>query len=100
MSTYVGLYGNVCLILGPMLASQPCLPAFWALTSLHLLSCFLLFFIIYIIFIYVYGGSKRISGTSEVQHIDFQMEINDDLLLSDGQTLAECKNADLTQYVR
>ena len=32
----------VCLILGPMLASQPCLHAFWVLTSLHLLS-FLLF---------------------------------------------------------
>ena len=58
------------------------------------------YYIYIIIFIYVYGGSKRISGTSEVQHIDFQMEINDDLLLSDGQTLAECKNADLTQYVR
>ena len=45
MSTYVGLYGNVCLILSPMLASQPCLPAFWVLASLHLLSLlFLLFF--------------------------------------------------------
>ena len=28
----------VCLILGPMLASQPCSHAFWVLTSLHLLS--------------------------------------------------------------
>ena len=28
----------VCLSLGPMLASQPCLHAFWVLTSLHLLS--------------------------------------------------------------
>ena len=26
----------VCLILGPMLASQPCSHAFWVLTSLHL----------------------------------------------------------------
>ena len=41
------------VILGPMLASQPCLHAFWVLTSLHLLSfllkCFLLFFNIYTI---------------------------------------------------
>ena len=28
----------VCLILGPMLASRPCLHAFWVLMSLHLLS--------------------------------------------------------------
>ena len=28
----------VYLILGPMLASQPCSHAFWVLTSLHLLS--------------------------------------------------------------
>ena len=27
----------VCLILGPMLASQPCLHAFWVLTSLHII---------------------------------------------------------------
>ena len=27
----------VCLILGPMLASQPCSHAFWVLTSLHLI---------------------------------------------------------------
>ena len=27
----------VCLILGPMLVSQPCSYAFWVLTSLHLL---------------------------------------------------------------
>ena len=32
----------VCLILGPMLASQPCLHVFWVLTSLYLLS-FLLY---------------------------------------------------------
>ena len=37
----------VCLILGPMLASQPCSHAFWVLTSLHLLSFLLkMFFII------------------------------------------------------
>ena len=37
----------VYLILGPMLASQPCLHAFWVLTSLHLLSLLLkMFFII------------------------------------------------------
>ena len=38
---YKLMYGYmelVCLILGPMLASQPCLHAFWVLTSLHLLS--------------------------------------------------------------
>ena len=41
----------VCLILDPMLASQPCLPAFWVLTSLHLLSLLLkMFFIILVIF--------------------------------------------------
>ena len=35
------------VILGPMLASQPCLHAFWVLTSLHLLSFLLkMFFII------------------------------------------------------
>ena len=28
----------VCLILGPMLASQPCSHAFWVLTSLQILS--------------------------------------------------------------
>ena len=42
----------VCLILGPTLTSQPCLHAFWVLTSLHLpsflLKMFLLFFYIYI----------------------------------------------------
>ena len=41
----------VCLILGPKLASQPCLLAFWVLTSLHLLSFLLkMFFIILVIF--------------------------------------------------
>ena len=36
----------VCLILGPMLASQPCSHAFWVLTSLHLLSFLLKMFTI------------------------------------------------------
>ena len=37
----------VCLILGPMSASQPCSHPFWVLTSLHLLSFLLkMFFII------------------------------------------------------
>ena len=44
----------VCLILGPMLTSQPCSHAFWVLTSPHLpsillkmflLSCFHYFFL-------------------------------------------------------
>ena len=40
----------VCLILGPMLASQPCSHAFWVLTSLHLLSFLLkMFFIILVL---------------------------------------------------
>ena len=34
----------VCLILGPMLAAQPCLRAFWVLTSSFIL--FKMFFII------------------------------------------------------
>ena len=34
----LGYMEVVCLILGPMLASQPCSHAFWVLTSLHLLS--------------------------------------------------------------
>ena len=43
----------VCLILGPMLASQPCLYAFWVLTSLHLLSLLLkMFFIILVLIIF------------------------------------------------
>ena len=33
-----------CLILGPMLASQPCLHTFWVLTFLHLLSFLLKMF--------------------------------------------------------
>ena len=41
----------VCLILGLKLASQPCLLAFWVLTSLHLLSFLLkMFFIILVIY--------------------------------------------------
>ena len=47
----------VCLILGPMLASQPCLPAFWVLTSLHLLSFLLKMFFIILVFIVFF--SKR-----------------------------------------
>ena len=41
----------VCLILGPMLASQPCLHAFWVLTSLHLLSFLLKMFFIILVYI-------------------------------------------------
>ena len=41
----------VCLILGPKLASQPCLLAFWVLTSLHLLSFLLKMFFIILVFI-------------------------------------------------
>ena len=37
----------VCLILGPMLASQPCSHASWGLTSLHLLSFLLKMFFYY-----------------------------------------------------
>ena len=37
----------VCLILGRMLASQPCSHAFWVLTSLHLLSFLLKMFFYY-----------------------------------------------------
>ena len=45
VSTYVGLY-SMEVILGPMLhvASQPCLHAFWVLTSLHLLFLLKMFF--------------------------------------------------------
>ena len=45
----------VCLILGPMLASQPCSHAFWVLTSLHLLSFLLKMFFI-ILYIYIYNN--------------------------------------------
>ena len=38
----------VCLILGPMLASQPCSQAFWVLTSLHLLSFLLKMFLLFL----------------------------------------------------
>ena len=41
----------VCLILGPMLASQPCSHAFWVLTSLHLLSFLLKMFFVFIVFV-------------------------------------------------
>ena len=47
----------VCLILGPMLASQPCSHAFWVLTSLHLLSFLLkMFFIILVSIIFFLNG--------------------------------------------
>ena len=36
-NTHYGYMEVVCLILCPMLASQPCSHAFWVLTSLHLL---------------------------------------------------------------
>ena len=41
----------VCLILGPKLASQPRLLAFWVLTSLHLLSFLLKMFFIILVYI-------------------------------------------------
>ena len=45
----------VCLILGPMLASQPCSHAFWVLTSLHLLSFLLkMFFIILVSIVFFF----------------------------------------------
>ena len=37
----------VCLILGPMLAFRPCSHAFWVLTSLHLLSFFKLYILVF-----------------------------------------------------
>ena len=43
----------VCLILGPMLAYQPCSHAFWALTSLHLLSFLLKMFFIILVYTFV-----------------------------------------------
>ena len=48
----------VCLILGPTLTSQPCLHAFWVLTSLHLLSFLLKMFLL---FLYVYSGVETAS---------------------------------------
>ena len=44
----------VCLILGPMLASQPCSHAFWVLTSLHFLSFLLKMFFIILYLLYNY----------------------------------------------
>ena len=41
------MLGYMEVILGPMLASQPCLHAFWVLTSLHLLSFLLKMFFYY-----------------------------------------------------
>ena len=39
----------VCLILGPMLATQPCSHAFGVLTSLHLLSFLLKMFLLFLL---------------------------------------------------
>ena len=45
------------VILCPMLASQPCLHAFWVLTSLHLLSFLLkMFFIILVSIVFFLNG--------------------------------------------
>ena len=60
----------VCLILGPMLASQPCLHAFWVLTSLHFLSFLLkMFFIILVVTInnFINGGRLSILGLKDVK---------------------------------
>ena len=47
----------VCLILGPMLASQPCSYAFSVLTSLHLVSFLLkMFFIILVSIVFFLNG--------------------------------------------
>ena len=55
----------VCLILGPMLASQPCLHAFWVLTSLHL-SFLLKMFII--ILLGSFGDDSEINGKVSLDH--------------------------------
>ena len=41
----------VCLILGPTLTSQPCSHAFWVLTSLHLLSFYWKWFLLFLFLI-------------------------------------------------
>ena len=48
----------VCLILGPMLASQPRSHAFWVLMSLHLLSFLMKMFFI-ILYIYIITGAHN-----------------------------------------
>ena len=50
----------VCLILAPMLASQPCLHAFWVLTSLHLLSFLLKMFFIILVSIFFFRNGVNI----------------------------------------
>ena len=45
----------VGLILGPILASQPCSHAFWVLTSLHLLSFLLKMFFIILVSIFFFS---------------------------------------------
>ena len=54
----------VGLILGPMLASQPCSHAFWVLTSLHLLSFLLkmFFIILYNYKIKINIGSRKVKN--------------------------------------
>ena len=49
------------VILGPMLASQPCLHAFWVLTSLHLLSFLLKMFFIILVLLYITDYSSQIT---------------------------------------
>ena len=49
----------VCLILGPILASQSCLHAFWVLTSLHL-SFLLKMFFYYSCTYFILDSSKEI----------------------------------------
>ena len=48
----------VCLILGPMLASQPRSHAFWVLMSLHLLSFLLKMFFIILVSIIFFSDSE------------------------------------------
>ena len=60
----------VCLILGPMLASQPCSHAFWVLTSLHLLSFLLkMFFIILVSIIFFSEWCEYFLYIAEVLYI-------------------------------
>ena len=54
----------VYLILGPMLASQPCSYAFWVLTSLHLSPY--VFIILYTILCRLLGGLMIIEGQTFV----------------------------------
>ena len=57
----------VCLILGPMLASQPCSHAFWVLTSLHLLSFLLkMLFIILVSIVFFLNGVNIFCRNAEI----------------------------------